>query len=67
LKAAKQVKAKTNVTRYRDKAFKKKELTFKPGTIFDIAGVVSYGKIIWLKLRNGLYITSNTNYVKKLK
>ncbi|KRL95584.1 DUF5776 domain-containing protein [Levilactobacillus hammesii] len=67
LKAAKQVKAKTSVTRYHDKAFKKKELTFKPGTIFDIAGVVGYGKITRLKLGNGLYITSNTDYVKKLK
>ncbi|AYM03552.1 N-acetylmuramoyl-L-alanine amidase [Levilactobacillus brevis] len=67
LKAAKQVKAKTSVTRYHDKAFKKKELTFKPGTIFDIASVVGYGKITRLKLGNGLYITSNTDYVKKLK
>lgn len=67
LKAAKQVKAKTSVTRYLDKAFKKKELTFKPGTIFDIASVVGYGKITRLKLANGLYITSNTDYVKKLK
>ncbi|WP_143463174.1 N-acetylmuramoyl-L-alanine amidase [Levilactobacillus enshiensis] len=67
LKAAKQVKAKTNVTRYHDKEFKKKELTFNSGTVFDIASVVSYGKITRLKLGNGLYITSNTDYVKKLK
>ena len=67
LKAAKQVKAKTHVTRYRDKAFQNKELTFEPGTIFDIASVVGYGKITRLKLANGLYITSNADYVKKLK
>ncbi|MCW3778523.1 N-acetylmuramoyl-L-alanine amidase [Levilactobacillus namurensis] len=67
LTAAKQVKAITSVTRYHDKAFKKKELRFKPGTIFDIAKIVKYGKITRLKLGNGLYITSNTDYVKKLK
>lgn len=67
LKVAKQVKAKTSVTRYRDKAFKKKERRFASGTIFDIQSVVSFGKITRLKLANGLYITSNTNYVKKLK
>lgn len=67
LKAVKQVKAKTNVSRYRDKAFKKKEKKFSKGTIFDIDSVVKYGKITRLKLANGLYITSNTDYVKKLK
>ncbi|KRN01050.1 Lysin [Levilactobacillus senmaizukei DSM 21775 = NBRC 103853] len=67
LKTVKQVKAKTNVTRYRDKTFKKKERKFAKGTIFDIDSVVSYGKITRLKLANGLYITSNTEYVKKLK
>lgn len=67
LKAAKQVKAKTNVTRYRDKAFKKKEHKFAKGTVFDIESVVNYGKITRLRLANGLYITSNTEYIKKLK
>lgn len=67
LTTAKQVKAITSVTRYHDKAFKKKELTFKAGTVFDIASVVKYGKITRLRLGNGLYITSNTNYVKKVK
>ncbi|WP_024748148.1 DUF5776 domain-containing protein [Levilactobacillus namurensis] len=67
LAAAKQVKAITSVTRYHDKAFKKKELRFKPGTIFDVAKVVKYGKITRLRLGNGLYITSNTRFVKKLK
>lgn len=67
LTAAKQVKAVTSVTRYHDKAFKKKELTFKAGTIFDIASVVKYGKITRLKLGNELYITSNTSYVKRIK
>lgn len=67
LKAAKQVKAITSVTRYHDRAFKKKERRFAKGTIFDIKSVVSYGKITRLKLANGLYITSNTDYVKKIK
>lgn len=67
LAAAKQVKAITSVTRYHDKAFKKKELTFKAGTIFDIEKVIKYGKITRLQLGNGLYLTSNTDYVKKLK
>lgn len=67
LTTVKQVKAITSVTRYHDKAFKKKELRFKPGTIFDIAKVVKYGKITRLRLGNGLYITSNTKFVKKLK
>lgn len=67
LKTAKQVKAITSVTRYHDKAFKKKELTFKAGTIFDIASVVDYRKITRLRLGNGLYITSNMGYVKKIK
>lgn len=67
LTAAKQVKAITSVTRYRDQAFKKKELTFKAGTIFDVEKVVKYGKITRLQLANGLYITSNTDYVKKVK
>lgn len=67
LKAVKQVKAKTTVTRYHDKAFKKAEKKFTKGTVFDVESVVSYGKITRLKLGNGLYITSNTDYVKKLK
>lgn len=67
LKAAKQVKAITSVTRYHDKAFKKKELTFKAGTVFDIEKVVKYGNITRLQLGNGLYLTSNTGYVKKVK
>ncbi|WP_143463214.1 DUF5776 domain-containing protein [Levilactobacillus enshiensis] len=67
LKAAKQVKAKTSITRYRDKAFKNKESTFKAGTTFDVASVAKYGKITRLRLANGLYITSNTDYVKKTK
>ncbi|WP_373880018.1 DUF5776 domain-containing protein [Levilactobacillus brevis] len=67
LTAAKQVKAITSVTRYHDKAFKKKELTFKAGTVFDIVSVVKYGGITRLKLGNGLYITSNTDYIKKTK
>lgn len=67
LTVAKQVKAITSVTRYHDKAFKKKELTFKAGTIFDIEKVVKYGNITRLQLSNGLYLTSNTDYVKKVK
>lgn len=67
LKAVKQVKARTTVTRYHDKAFKKAEKKFTKGTVFDVESVVSYGKITRLKLGNGLYITSNTDYVKKLK
>ncbi|GAB2570931.1 DUF5776 domain-containing protein [Levilactobacillus fujinensis] len=67
LKAAKQVKAKTSVTRYYDKAFKKAEKEFAKGTVFDVESVVSYGKITRLKLGNGLYITANADYVKKLK
>jgi len=67
LAAAKQVKAITPVTRYHDKAFKKKEKKFAKGTIFDIDKVVKYGKITRLQLSNGLYITSNTSYVKKTK
>lgn len=67
LKSVKQVKAKTSVSWYKDKAFKKKSKTFPKGTVFDIDSVVSYGKITRLKLANGMYITSNTNYVKKLK
>lgn len=67
IKTVKQVKAKTRVSRYHDKAFKKKADSFPAGTVFDIASVVSYGKITRLKLANGLYITSNTDYVKKTK
>lgn len=67
LTAAKQVKAITSVTRYHDKAFKKKEKKFEKGTIFDIDKVVKYGKITRLQLGNGLYITSNADYVKKIK
>lgn len=67
LTAAKQVKAVTSVTRYHDKAFKKKEKKFEKGTIFDIDKVVKYGKITRLQLGNGLYITSNADYVNKIK
>lgn len=67
LKTAKQVKAKVDINRYHDKAFKKVESHFKKGTIFDIASVVKYGKITRLKLANGMYITANTDRVKKLK
>jgi len=67
LKSAKQVKALTSVARYTDKEFKHEKDRFKKGTYFDISSVVSYGKITRLKLGNGLYITSNTDYVKKIK
>lgn len=67
LTVAKQVKAVTSVTRYHDKAFKKKEKKFEKGTIFDIDKVVKYGKITRLQLGNGLYITSNADYVRKIK
>lgn len=67
LKAAKQVKENPHVSRCHDKTFKKKIDTFVVGTYFDIASVVGYGEIIRLKLRNGLYITSSTDYVKKFK
>ena len=67
LKTAKQVKAKTSVSWYRDKAFKKKSKTFPKGTVFDVKSVVKYGKITRLKLANGMYITSNVSYVKKIK
>lgn len=66
LRQAKRVKAKTSVSRYRDLAFKNKVDTFKPGTLFDVESVVNYKKITRLRLSNGLYITSNTDYVSKL-
>ncbi|GEO70555.1 hypothetical protein LAC03_24650 [Levilactobacillus acidifarinae] len=67
LKAAKQVKARTSITRYRDKAFHKSVDKFPKGQIFDVKRVVKYRKITRLKLANGLYITSNNKFVRKLK
>ncbi|HIW70998.1 MAG TPA: autolysin [Candidatus Levilactobacillus faecigallinarum] len=67
LQSAKQVKARTSITRYRDKTFRKPVDKFPKGQIFDVKHVIRYGKITRLKLSNGLYITSNTNYVKRIK
>lgn len=67
LEAAKRVKARTSITRYRDKSFHKPVDKFPKGQIFDIKHVTNYGKITRLKLANGLYITSNTNFVKRVK
>ncbi|WP_334427257.1 MULTISPECIES: GH25 family lysozyme [unclassified Levilactobacillus] len=69
LKSVKQVRALTSVSRYRGKVFDKKHRvdTFPVGQYFDIKKVVKYGKVTRLKLANGMYITSNTKYVKKTK
>lgn len=69
IKSAKQVRALTSVSRYHGKVFDKKHKvdTFPSGQYFDVKKVVKYGKITRLQLSNGLYITSNTSYVKKTK
>ncbi|MFB2569931.1 DUF5776 domain-containing protein [Lactiplantibacillus plantarum] len=63
----KKVKAKTNVTRYYDKSFKKKERIFLKEPVFDVTSVDGYGKTTRLRVSNGKYITSNMDYVQKLK
>lgn len=65
--SAKQVKAITPVSRYYDKSFKYKVDTYPRGTLFDIYAVVRYKNITRFKLANGLYITSNKAFVKKIK
>lgn len=62
-----QVRAKTKVSRYRDLSFKRKVDTFPKGTLFDIYATIKYKNITRFKLANGLYITSNKAYVKRLK
>lgn len=62
-----QVIALTSVSRYSDLGFRQKVDTYPKGTIFDIWQTVKYGTITRFKLANGLYITSNTKYVKKIK
>lgn len=64
---ANQVIALTTVSRYADLGFRRKVDTYPKGTVFDIWETVKYGSITRFKLANGLYITSNTKYVKKLK
>jgi len=58
--------AKTNVSRYTDKALKHKVDTFPAGTVFDVVELVKYGKTSRFKLANGMYISGNQNYVNNL-
>ncbi|WP_268914138.1 GH25 family lysozyme [Lentilactobacillus sp. SPB1-3] len=58
--------AKTNVSRYTDKALKHKVDTFPAGTVFDVVELVKYGKTSRFKLANGMYISGNQNYINNL-